>query len=148
MRATPGIARRWRAPGTEPADYRPLPHVTPPWADLDPDIVDVVRLLWRAGFWPTDSGDGHTKMERLGYDASDSLAYPHVFMVCERHRLVDEAERLHDLLARLGVNLDRTDFGPEGVHAVSIEASYNPADGVAVLMLCGVTNAVLAANAP
>lgn len=89
----------------------------PPWTDIDPDIIEIVHLLWRAGFDPCDSGDGHTKLER----SDEALDFPHVFMMTER-----------DLLARTCIHRD-----------FSIEASYDPLDGTAVLLLCGVTNAAI-----
>lgn len=97
----------------------------PPWADLDPGILGTVRLLWDAGFVTTDSGDG-SKAGQMGC----AIAVPHVFMRCEPAVLVAEARRLayfassHGLVAAEGA-------GP------AVQATYSPADGVAVIMLFG-----------
>lgn len=70
------------------------PDVTePPWADLDPGIVGVVRSLWNEGFWTTDSGDGRHKLETLGYDDESITHFPHVVVRTPYGGAQAEAER-------------------------------------------------------
>lgn len=86
------------------------------FAGLDPGIRDVVALLWRHGFTTTDSGDGVSKASDAG-----ALDVPHVFAVVDSGLLIAESHRLADLLA--GEDPGWT-----------VEASYSPRDGVALLM--------------
>lgn len=104
----------------------------PPWAELDAGICETVRALWRAGFAPTDSGDGR-KVE-MGC----ALDVPHVFMRCgSPAQLIAEASRLHELVTSWGLPAAGANGAP------LVQASYVPADGVAVLMLCGVRDEML-----
>lgn len=99
--------------------------ISPLWADLDPGILGTVRLLWDAGFVTTDSGDG-TKAGQMGC----AIAVPHVFMRCEPAVLVAEARRLVYFAASHGL------VAADG-HGIAVQATYSPADGVAMLMLFG-----------
>jgi len=103
----------------------------PPWAELDAGIRETVRALWRAGFAPTDSGDGR----KVGMACA--LDVPHVFLRCDPALLVAESSRLHELVTSWGL------AAVDAAGVPTIQASYAPADGVAVLMLCGVCDDML-----
>ena len=75
----------------------------PPWDELDPGVLDVVRMFWGAGFAPTDSGDGVSKPTGGRWM---NLPFPHVFMVVETDRLIGETDRAISLLASAGYELD------------------------------------------
>jgi hypothetical protein len=125
-----------RATHAEP--NRQDPFIEPPWAELDMRIRETVRLLWRAGYHPRDSGDGRSKP-----DMECALGTPNVFMVCMDPRdLVREAERLHQLMSKLGVDVQPQgeDVGPG---KVSIQASYDPANGLGVIALFGVDDEMI-----
>ena len=98
-------------------------------AALDPGIRETVRRLRAAGFGTTDSGDGVTKLP----DAAEVLAFPHVTIRCDLTRLVEETRRLHNLLTANWIAAEPVGRGP-----VWIQASYDPADDVATIMLAGV----------
>lgn len=101
------------------------PTTEPPWAELDAGIRETVRVLWAAGFTPTDSGDG-SKAATM----ECAVETAHVFMRCDPAHLIAEADRLAALVSawpRTG------DYNGEVV-----EASYAPGDGIGVLMLFGV----------
>jgi len=118
--------RRFRVPRGQS-----LVRTEPPWAEIDAGIRETVRALWRAGFTPTDSGDGC----KVGMDCS--LDVPHVFLRCEPGQLVAESSRLQALVTSWGLPAAGADGAP------LVQASYAPADGVAVLMLCGVSDEML-----
>lgn len=103
----------------------------PPWAELDDVIRETVRALWRAGFAPTDSGDGR----KVGMACA--IDVPHVFLRCDPAQLIAESSRLQALLTSWGLPAAAADGAP------LIQASYAPSDGVAVLMLCGVCDEML-----
>lgn len=113
------------------------------YAELDPGIRDLVRLLRSNGFATTDSGDGKTK---LGGDSPMECAEPtpNVYMEADRATMLDEAERLtlllHDHL-RDGVLDEEIDIG-DGQMAprVIVEAIYLPISYSAVLSVHGVTD--------
>lgn len=88
-------------------------------AALDPGIRDLVVALRAVGFDTTDSGDGESKPE----DVRD-LDYPHVFMVVPVTRIAEEARRLQAWVDADG-KLERW----------TVEATYSPRDGVALLGL-------------
>jgi len=103
---------------------------------LDPGIRDVVLWLRWHGFTTTDSGDGG-RVPKAGWKATQPLGCPHVFMVVEPASLLtQEAHRLHALLE--AHDLLRGEM--------NITATFDPADGVAGLMLVGVTGAQLLAS--
>jgi hypothetical protein len=104
---------------------------------LDPGIRDVVLWLRWHGFNTTDSGDGVTKFPDGVPVDMDVLPWPHVFMVVEpAERLTDEALRLHALLKAHSLLAGE----------MNITATFDPTDGVAGLMLVGVTSAKLLAS--
>lgn len=95
------------------------------YEELDPGIRTVVFVLRNYDFETTDSGDGVTKPE--GND------YPHVFMKVDPEKLISESHRLLRILKMLGLT----------VQASQIQASYDPVDQVAVLILIDVTDKTL-----
>lgn len=90
----------------------------PDYATLDPGVRELVRELRAAGFDTTDSGDGSKVTWQEG-----ALPFRHVVAQVEPADLIREAHRLQALAGHLGL----TGWG--------IEASYSPADGVALLVL-------------
>lgn len=109
----------------------------PPWDELDMRIRETVRLLWRAGFHPRDSGDG-----RKG-DMPCAIATPNVFMVVlDPAQLITESDRLYQLMSRMGVSVrpQEPDIGPG---KVTIQASYEPANDLGILSLFGVDDELL-----
>ncbi len=107
---------------------------------LDPGIRDTVRRLRDAGFHTTDSGDGVTKLS--GPDAMEcAIAVPNVVIVCDEWDLRKEARRLMGFLADAGIAI--VPLQPDG-SGVSIQASYDPADGSAVIMLTGLSDGMWA----
>lgn len=99
----------------------------PPWSDLDPGIVDTVRVLWSAGFITTDSGDGRTKLLEGENDGS-ILPVPHVACRVDPQHLLDETDRAVAVLRAAGYHLHPI----EGWH---VEGTYN--DGSAMVMAYG-----------
>lgn len=91
------------------------------YAELDPGIRDRVRILNEHGFETTDSGDGVSKRP----DPGEVLRFPHVAAVTEPARLISDAESLFSL----------TKLVPQ-LAGGTVEASYNPDDGVALLLIC------------
>lgn len=99
----------------------------PPWGDLDPGIVDTVRVLWGAGFITTDSGDGRTKL-LAGENDGSILPVPHVACRCDPKHLLDETDRAVAVLRAAGYHLHPT----EGWH---VEGTYD--GGSALVMAYG-----------
>jgi hypothetical protein len=88
-------------------------------ASLDPGVRDLVAALRAAGFNTTDSGDGVSKDS-----ACRELDYPHVMIVVPATHVVEEAHRL-----QAWIDVDRR------FSRWTVEASYSPKDGVALLSL-------------
>lgn len=105
--------------------------------DLDPGIRHTVEWLQGLGFNTTDSGDGKTK---IGID-EDALDFPHVFMVVKPSDLVGHAGHLMAYLRAIGIEVK-----PNGMDEKqpTIEATYDPADGSAIIGLFGVDDEMLA----
>lgn len=96
---------------------------------LNPGIVGTVRWLNFLGFVTTDSGDGKT------HDFECDRDYAYVVIVVPKEHLIREAERLVSELARIGIRvLPMTKDGNE----VSVQATYDPAEGTATIDLSGV----------
>lgn len=109
---------------------------------LDPGIRQTVLWLRKIGFATTDSGDGVTKGDR-------GLEFPHIAIRCESGSLIEDAWRLQGVLQDLGVDFDESTEDPEtgqSFRTVSIEATYWPLDGVAIVMLTGFDDRMLAAK--
>lgn len=84
---------------------------------LDPGIVEHVRVLNAHGFTTTDSGDGSKEGRVEG-----AVGWPHVVCVVAPCDLLKEADRCMEVLRQ-------PPFGP----GWTVEASYSPHDGIAVL---------------
>lgn len=93
-------------------------------AALDPGIRNVVAHLRAAGFDTTDSGDGRTK----NLSDPEVLPFAHVVIDSMPTDLLADAHDLHnvatDACATVGF--------PSGFQ---IEATYDPADSSAIIML-------------
>jgi len=96
---------------------------------LDPGIRETVARLRLAGFETTDSGDGVSKPA-----AGDIIPHPHVVICSTPSTLIEEARRLRDFLQSQGILV--APLAPDGA-GVSIQASYDPGDESAVIMLSG-----------
>lgn len=102
---------------------------------LDPGIRRVVQVLRTHHFQTTDSGDGVTKCDPKSPTYMEcAINVPHVFMTVDPTVLVTSALRLHRVITALGVVLNSE---------IRIEASYDPADDSAMLMLFGLTDDML-----
>jgi hypothetical protein len=101
-------------------------------ASLDPGIRGLVALLIANGFRTADSGDGVSKGLDPSWEGGDWIEVPHVFIEVAPPVMVAEADRLQALLESEGVTLVPG--------ASSVEASYSPADGKAILMVMGVND--------
>lgn len=93
---------------------------------LDPGVRRLVRFMRRRGFATTDSGDG----TREGLPGDRAHAY--VAVRSSAAALAEDSRRVRDHLAGVGVKL-----GPVGT-LPCLQATYCPADDVAVLVLTGV----------
>lgn len=102
----------------------------PDWADVDSRMRTLVRALRHNGFETTDSGYGDS-------DMGCALPWPHVAMVVPAAVLVEEADRLRDVLGDLGVEVAPL---REDMQGAAIQAGYCPAAGIATLLLTGVTD--------
>ncbi len=100
---------------------------------LDPGIRRLVRWLRSRGYETTDSGDG-SKVTTMDC----ALAIPNVFIATTASRLTADADALLADLATIGVVLGA--MSEEEVQP-AIQATYDPSDGTAVLMLFGVSDA-------
>jgi len=109
---------------------------------LDPGIREVVRWVNDHGFATCDSGDGVTKLSDPAWDPDCINDVPHVVITVEPVRLVSQARRLLAALRAAGVPVDR--LTPDG-SGVGIQASYDPVDGTAAIILSGLDDAGLAA---
>ena len=88
-------------------------------ADVAPGILDAVSLVRIWGFETTDSGDGSHFLGGM----EGAMEEPMIAIVCkDPHNLVDNAGDLQRLINR---------------DDVRIEASYDPRDKVAVIVLVG-----------
>lgn len=96
---------------------------------IDPGVRNLVVWLRSRSFNTTDSGDGITKINAGNIDALD---VPHVFMrVADASLLYAEALRLQYVLW--------TEHGIKRQPG-RVEASYDPANGIAVLSLTGISD--------
>lgn len=98
---------------------------------LNPGIRRTVAWLNAEGFTTTDSGDGVT------HDFECDRGYGYVEIVTEPVKLVAEAARLAHVLKSRGVNL--VPIGNEPGSAIM--ASFDPADGTALLSLSPIVDA-------
>lgn len=129
------------------------------YGQLDPGIRQSVRFLRDHGFWTSDSGDGATKLGTDEFDPEDINDFGHVVIITEPRNMVEEARRAAAVLGGHGIQVQeqglRTgsslmcfheDDKPtwDTARAVEISASYDPANDVAVIMLCYITDDLLA----
>lgn len=103
----------------ESTDVRP--------SELSPGVRDLVLWLNDQGYTTTDSGDGTNHLEGM------ECAVPFPMVVIRSPISFLTVSRLYQLLEQKGV-----DFNREGV---KLELSYDPHDGIAVLILTGVLSA-------
>lgn len=104
---------------------------------LDPGIRDTVRILRAEGFDTMDSGDGVSKTAEGGWDMDAIIPVPHVAIRVSPSDVAAEADRLVSICAGLfGRRVVPTETR-QGADEVEIHASYDPASGVALLVLIG-----------
>lgn len=101
----------------------------PPWADLDAGILSTVRLLWDAGFQPTDSGDGISKRDS---GMEGVLSMPHVVLTVQVDELIAQTDAVAATLRAAGYNLNAlTGWHVEGTYSggVALVIAYGPEAG-------------------
>lgn len=102
-------------------------------AALDPGIRRTVVWLREHGFETSDSGDGISK---LAAGDSEALEVPHVVMEVHKHDLIEEADRLTRILSEeRSIEVAQTSAQPGA--APEIQASYDPANEIAIIVLLG-----------
>lgn len=97
---------------------------------LDPNIRRTVAFLRAHLFNTTDSGDG-SKAEAMDC----AVDYPMVAMTAPRDTLLDEAQRLADLLAAVGVDV--------AAHGIDIQATWSPIDRTGLIVLANLHDGIL-----
>ena len=102
-----------------------------PVEGLNPGIRNMVSWLRRQGFETCDSGDGETHDYECDHEA------PYVAMIVLKDKLVGEADRLKGLLGQSNIEVGVVD---EDGLSPSIQASYDPSDGSAVIFLSGLAD--------
>lgn len=109
----------------------------PNYDELDPGIREVVRFLNEAGFTTTDSGDGVSKTDPDGCH----LDIANVHLIVSTAEAVAESHKVSDLFEGCGVM-----FSPAHPDAPepSIQLTYNPHDGVAIVSVYGLDDSLLA----
>ncbi len=96
---------------------------------LDDGIRETVRLLRRHGFDTTDSGDGDTPQPY------EKLSYGHVVVVVGPGELARAACEIGRLMEDHGLAVvPRAPSDPPEGH-VTIEGSYSPAEGIALVIV-------------
>lgn len=94
---------------------------------LNPGIRSTVQKLREWGFNTTDSGDGVTS------EFSCDLPFPYVHIVAQAEDLIEETDRLLNLLNDSGIdfsNCPHPQDDPEGaMNHPSVESSYLPIQG-------------------
>ena len=103
--------------------------------ELNPGIRETVRWLRSLDFDTVDSGDGETHEYECDRDE------PYVVVRCHGLLLCGEADRLARALRHRGIDLSPVYEGP-----VYIQASYDPANEIAVIELVGVKDDMLRRN--
>lgn len=100
---------------------------------MDPGIRCTVALLRAHGFDTTDSGDGVSKIGgELDHD-NEVMRVPHVFMRVQSATMIEESHRLAGLVRERFM----------WPTTATVEVTYSPVDGVAVLMLMGADDSML-----
>ena len=95
--------------------------------DLNPGIRNVVKWLNEQGLTTCDSGDGQT------HDHECDRDYPYVVIVSQPDRLVSDACMLRALLGYRGIEIQ-----PQAPGVPCIQATFDPANGTALIDLMGV----------
>ncbi len=103
-----------------------------PWACISSGVRELVRWMNKMGFKTTDSGDGSNDKHGMGC----AVPYPMVAVLSDSYYFFATADRLHRRLKERGVVFGNGKDNPR------IEASYNPHDGVAVVVLVNVTDEI------
>lgn len=101
--------------------------------DLNPGIRKTVLWLNSIGFETCDSGDGETH----DYECDRDQAY--VVMQVDPSKLISESHRLEIALADRGVAIEAMSIE----HAPCIQATYDPANEIALIELMCVSDRVL-----
>lgn len=100
---------------------------------IDLGVQKLVRLLRTNGFDTCDSGDGVSKQPEHRF-----FEHPHVFINTEPETIAGECDRLHALLASVGVLVPPA--GPDETPTPEIGGSYDPAGRLALIHLYHVTD--------
>ena len=95
--------------------------------NLNPGIVQLVKLLNDAGFGTTDSGDGET------HDHDCDRDHGYVVIMTDSANLVTETDRLKTVLEQAGILVVPQDMGRPEVGCCYVQAMYCPADGFAII---------------
>lgn len=104
---------------------------------MTPGIVKTVEWLNKNGFITSDSGDGITNVEA---EMECALEYPNVAIPVEPSELVYSASALLTLLKKIGIEILPAS---EDTSQPCINASFDPADNSAIVMLYGVDDKML-----
>jgi hypothetical protein len=108
-------------------------------SELTPGIQKTVLWLHSHGFDTCDSGDGVTNVE-AGMECAGSI--PNVAMRVAPSRLAEESDRLFSLLLKEhGIEVQT--MSEENGEKPHIEGTYSPADGMAFILLLGVSDEML-----
>ena len=106
---------------------------------LAPGVKELVVWLNAQGFPTCDSGDG----SNFKNDMACGVPFPMVAINSDPRTLIADAGALYDALRARGVPFDLEARGytcdpPEEANWPQIEATYDPADGHAIIMLINV----------
>lgn len=124
-------------PLRETASYRTPARATPQidLEQLNPGIRRTVAWLREQGFETCDSGDGKTREHECDRD------HAYVVISVRPIEIVNAAQRLQFVLAKRDIYIDAIGEG-----APCIQASYDPANGLAFIDLMHVDDVVLEAE--
>ena len=107
--------------------------------ELSPEIKELVVWLNERGFETTDSGDGSNHAEGMECASEQPMV---AIQVDHPLILIQEADRLYQELKAKGVDLipPESDCDCVGITWPAVHASYDPVDGMAILVLLNVTS--------
>lgn len=107
--------------------------------DINPGIVRTVKWLRSHGFATCDSGDGVTHAHSCDRD------HAYVVIRAEGLALITESLRLCAMLRAVAIEVvpQAQAFDDGGLIAPCVQASYDPADGIALIDLMGVCDSML-----
>ena len=109
------------------------PSKDPDMTTISPKVRRLVAVLRRDElFHTTDSGDGSNLAAGMGC----ALPFARVAGVCAPELMIGKADRIRALLEHHGVTFDPAE-------GRNIEATYSPVDGVATIIVIGVTDEML-----